>query len=70
MRLLIGINSLINRLISSIAEDWLPDSQCGFRPGRSTIDMVFTVHQIQEKCIEQQMDLFAVFIDLTKALTQ
>ena len=58
---------ILNRLISSIAEDWLPDSQCGFRPGRSTIDMVFTVRQIQEKCIEQQMDLFAVFIDLTKA---
>ena len=29
--------------------------------------MVFTVRQIQEKCTEQQMDLFACFIDLTKA---
>ena len=29
--------------------------------------MVFTVRQIQEKCIEQQMDLYTVFIDLTKA---
>ena len=29
--------------------------------------MIFTVRQVQEKCIEQNMDLFAVFIDLTKA---
>ena len=54
-------------MIDSVAQNTLPDSQCGFRPGRSTVDMVFTVRQIQEKCTEQQMDLFACFIDLTKA---
>lgn len=58
---------LLNRLIATVSEDNLPEAQCGFRPGRSTIDMVFTVRQIQEKCIEQQMDLYTVFIDLTKA---
>ena len=57
---------LLNRLIENISEDNLPEAQCVFRPGRSTIDMVFTVRQIQEKCSEQQMDLYAVFIDLTK----
>ena len=58
---------LLNRLIENTSEDNLPEAQCGFRPGRSTIDMVFTVRKIQEKCSEQQMDLHAVFIDLTKA---
>ena len=58
---------ILNRMIDSVAENTLPDSQCGFRPGHSTVDMVFTVRQIQEKCTEQQMDLFACFIDLTKA---
>ena len=58
---------ILNRMIDSVAENTLPDSQCGFRPGRSTVDMVFTVREIQEKCTEQQMDLFACFIDLTKA---
>ena len=29
--------------------------------------MVFGPHQIQEKCIEQSMKLYAVFIDFTKA---
>ena len=31
------------------------------------IDMVFVLRQIQEKCREQNMGLYAVFIDLTKA---
>ena len=58
---------VLNRLISAVSEPSLPESQCGFRPGRSTIDMVFSVRQVQEKCIEQRMDLYVVFIDLTKA---
>ncbi len=44
-----------------------PETQCGFRPNRSTIDMVFIVRQVKEKCLEQNMDLYAVFIDLTEA---
>ena len=56
---------LLNRFTSNISEDKLPEAQCGFRPGRSTIDMVFTVRHIQEKCIEQQMD--SVYIDQMKA---
>ena len=44
-----------------------PEAQCGFRPQRSTIDMIFATRQIQEKCREQQMPLFIAFIDLTKA---
>ena len=44
-----------------------PEAQCGFRPERSTIDMIFATRQIQEKCREQQMPLYIAFIDLTKA---
>ena len=29
--------------------------------------MVFAIQQLQEKCIEQNMDLYAAFINLTKA---
>ena len=44
-----------------------PESQCGFRSGRSTIDMVFSVRQVQEKCREQNKPLHMAFVDLTKA---
>ena len=50
-----------------LAERTLPESQCGFRTGRSTIDMIFSVRQLQEKCREQRRPLFIAFIDLTKA---
>ena len=50
-----------------LAERDCPESQCGFRAGRSTIDMVFSLRQLQEKCREQQMPQCIAFIDLTKA---
>ena len=58
---------LLNRLITIVSESNLPEAQCGFRSGRSTIDMMLAVRQVKEKCVEQQMDLYSVFIDLTKA---
>lgn len=50
-----------------IAERVYPESQCGFRSGRSTIDMIFSVKQLQEKCREQRQPLYLAFVDLTKA---
>jgi exonuclease III len=58
---------MLNRLIEQLVDKVLPESQCGFRSGRSTVDMVFIARHIQEKCREQQQDLYIVFIDLTKA---
>uniref|UniRef100_A0A5F8GJ83 Reverse transcriptase domain-containing protein n=1 Tax=Monodelphis domestica TaxID=13616 RepID=A0A5F8GJ83_MONDO len=57
---------ILNRLLPSVSEQNLPESQCGFRPDRSTINMVFTVRQIQEKCLEKNLSLYIVFVDLTK----
>ena len=50
-----------------VAEEILSDTQCGFRKGRSCIDMVFTVRQVVEKLYEHQQKAFLVFIDLKKA---
>ena len=58
---------LLNRLVTSIPENNLLEAQCGFLPGHNAIDMMFAVRQVKEKCIEQQMNLHSVFIDLTKA---
>ena len=38
----------LNRLTASISEANLPESHCGFHPGRSTIDMVFAIRHVQE----------------------
>ncbi|GAA6071721.1 uncharacterized protein LOC117871822, partial [Tachysurus ichikawai] len=51
----------------TLASRIYPESQCGFRAGRSTVDMIFSLRQLQEKCCEQQMPLYIAFIDLTKA---
>ena len=34
---------------------------------RGTIDMIFTARQLQQKCQEQNVDLYMTFVDLTKA---
>ena len=53
--------------LQELAERIYPESQFGFRAGRSTIDMIFSLRQLQEKCREQHMPLYIAFIDLTKA---
>ena len=58
---------LLNRLIVHLVQGLLPESQCGFRGGRGTVDMIFAARHLQEKCQEQYDDLFITFIDLTKA---
>ena len=59
---------LLNRLIPIIAQENTPESQCGFRSSRGTVDMIFVPRQIQKKCRKQNMGLYAVFVDLPKAL--
>ena len=58
---------LLNRLISHLDAGLLPESQCGFRKSRGTIDMIFAARQLQEKCQEQNCELYTTFVDLTKA---
>ena len=58
---------LLNRLIVHLEHGLLSESQCGFRGGRGTVDMIFAARQLQEKCQEQYDDLFVTFIELTKA---
>ena len=49
------------------AQENTPETQCGFRSNRETVDMIFVRRQIEKKCREQNMDLYAAFVDLTKA---
>ena len=65
------VGKLVGRLIQSrlqhLAELELPDSQCGFRKGRSCTDQIFSVSQVIEKIHEHNDVGFLVFIDLRKA---
>ncbi|KAL0177088.1 hypothetical protein M9458_025982 [Cirrhinus mrigala] len=71
--LLAAINVVFSKIWSKedVHQDFkdthiIPESQCGFRAGHGTMDMVITARQIQEKCREQHHDLYMIFIDLTK----
>ena len=58
---------MLKRLVDSVAESLLPETQCGFRANRSTVDMIFCARQLMEKCREQHRDLYIAFVDLSKA---
>ena len=58
---------LLNRLEKHVTHQIIPETQCGFRSNRSTIDMIFCLRQLQEKCVEQDKSLYVVFVDFTKA---
>ena len=40
---------MLTRLLEHAVDLVLPESECGFRRRRSTIDMMFVVRQLQEK---------------------
>ena len=71
----ISLLSIVGKLYSRVvlmrlqklAERVYPESQCGFRAERSTVDIIFSLRQLQEKCREQQKSLYVAFVDLTKA---
>ena len=48
-------------------ENLLSEEQCGFRPQRSTIDMMVVVRRLQELARKKDTPLYLCFIDLIKA---
>ena len=60
---------IITRRLSGYCESSgiLPEEQSGFRPNRSTTDMMFVIRRLQELARKKRIPLYACFIDLTKA---
>lgn len=48
----ISLLSIAGKILARVL---LPESQCGFRAGRGTADMIFVARQLQEKCREQNV---------------
>ena len=59
--------TFLNRLSTLITPEIVPATQCGFRGNRNTMDMIFCLRQLQEKCIEQDRPLYMLFIYFSKA---
>jgi len=57
---------LFNRLMPYV-ETTIGDYQCGYCGERSTVDQIFTVCQIHEKCGEYSKDTHHLFIDFKAA---
>ena len=43
------LGRIIQDRLKLVAEDVLPDTQCGFRAGRGCTDMIFVARQLVEK---------------------
>jgi hypothetical protein len=43
------------------------ENQFGFMPERSTMETIFFIRQLMERCREQKKDMHMIFIDLEKA---
>ena len=46
----------------------MPENQCGFRAGLSTVNVILSLRQMQEKAIEQRQPLYIPFINLMKVI--
>ena len=56
---------IVLQRLKRLAELVYPESQSGYRDGRGTIDGIFILRQMMEKCREQRQNF--AFIDFTKA---
>lgn len=58
--------SLKNR-ITKEAESIIGEYQCGFRPGRSVVDQLFVLREIQAESYEHKLSTHLLFIDFKQA---
>ena len=63
------ILKLLERVIESKLRTLVDihEMQFGFMPGKSTVDAIFIIRQVQEKFLEGNRKLYWCFVDLEKA---
>jgi exonuclease III len=58
---------ILERRIRNKVEQEMREEQYGFRSGRSTVDLIFAIRQLQERFYEHGKDLVMAFMDIEKA---
>ena len=61
------LTSILASRVSTLADPWLRDEQCGFRKKRSTLHQILPLRRLQEEAIRASKPLCAVFVDFKKA---
>lgn len=59
--------TVIKNRLESYAEKTIGNYQAGFRPKKSTMDQLFTVRQLLQKCWEFDIDVWQLFVDFRQA---
>ena len=58
---------VLEKRVRSIVEPQIEEEQCGFRPGRGTVDQLFTLARVLEGAWEFAHPVHMCFVDLEKA---
>lgn len=59
--------SLVNKRVQEEAKEVIGDYQCGFKKGKSVVDHIWVIKQIEEMCNRKNIKVQALFIDFRKA---
>uniref|UniRef100_A0A8C6KY55 Reverse transcriptase domain-containing protein n=1 Tax=Nothobranchius furzeri TaxID=105023 RepID=A0A8C6KY55_NOTFU len=60
-------SGVLERRVHRIVEPQIQEEQCGFRPGRGTLDQLYTLRGILEGAWEFAQPVYMCFVDLEKA---
>ncbi|XDV11655.1 hypothetical protein PO909_000531 [Leuciscus waleckii] len=58
---------VLEKRIRPIVEPWIQEEQCGFHPGRGTLDHFYTLYRVLEGSWELAQPIHMCFVDLEKA---
>lgn len=61
------LSGVLCEKLKPIVDPQIGAYQCGFRPGRSTIDQIFALRQVLQKTREQQIGTHHLFVDFKAA---
>jgi sorting nexin-29 len=55
--------NILNERLKPWAEKTLHNYQCGFRPGKSTSNQIFTIWKMLENILEHDIETYHLFVD-------